>query len=309
MEQVLGKSTGKGRGVMGTFLWGALCGVLLVSTTAKADEPKAAPTPNSGAQLILPGQTLQGTEPVPPPPSAEPTVAPTQTFAPTTAITPPAATEPASVTPGDVIVAPTVVASPPPPPPVPLYPPSPAEFYTQPPPRDRHFGAHAEFGGAVGENTLYAGAAVGLRFRPNMGVFALQFGLGCYVGVDYNERTRAEVPVTLDAYFFFNPRQRIQFYATVGAGVSWASATETEWWGRNESSHYTEAGGRAGLGMEVLVAQRIGIHFDVRGMLRENISNKGAPEFFEVDDEGAPTGRVTNTSYGLLVGGGATFYF
>ena len=72
----------------------------------------------------------------------------------------------------------------------------------------------------------------------------------------------------------------------------------------DDTYHYF--GGTFGLGLEYRVTRTIAFNVDVRGFVRGRTDNdaKANPEFLD-----PATGKTTNTSGGVLVTGGMTFYF
>ncbi|HEU4538968.1 MAG TPA: hypothetical protein VFS00_32835, partial [Polyangiaceae bacterium] len=65
------------------------------------------------------------------------------------------------------------------------------------------------------------GIGFALRARPT-GYFALDFGLDVVGGRDFYGRRRTEVPLSVNALIFVNPRDRAQFYML--GGLNWSSA-------------------------------------------------------------------------------------
>jgi hypothetical protein len=160
-------------------------------------------------------------------------------------------------------------------------------------------------GGAYG----LGGAGLGLRYRalPHLG---FEGNLDLLGGRDYNDNRRFEVVGTLGGMIFLNPRSRAQLYLSGGflldhARASADSIAYPAYGGTygSASKSYTHLGGYAGLGLEVFLSRRVSLHFDGRGVLRQNVLG-GAPEFTD-----ASTGRTTNTSAGFVGSGGMAFYF
>jgi hypothetical protein len=153
------------------------------------------------------------------------------------------------------------------------------------------------------------GGGVAFRIRP-VEWFAIDIGAGIYGGQDYQGAARWEVPVVADLLFFFNPRDRFQLYALVGAGVSvgqQGSYTRDRFGDREfiASRDLAYVGGEAGLGLEWRVGRHFALNLDLRGFLREQVASP-SPEFVEV--VGGRT-RSTNTSGGFMANVGMTFYF
>jgi hypothetical protein len=145
------------------------------------------------------------------------------------------------------------------------------------------------------------GVGFALRARPT-GHFALDFGLDVVGGRDYYGRRRTEVPLSVNALIFVNPRDRAQFYMLGGLG--WSSArveVPFEYKGSNYTTRgstvdrYGYFGAQLGAGFEFRVAKKTALNIDLIGFV---------PEF--TDSE---TGRRTNTSGGGLLRGGLTFYW
>jgi len=158
--------------------------------------------------------------------------------------------------------------------------------------------------------SAYCGFA--LRARPT-GYFALDFGLDVVGGRDYHGRRRTEVPLTVNALVFVNPRDRAQFYMLGGLG--WSSArveVPYEVRGANYSEsgstidRYGYFGVQLGAGFEFRVAKKTALNVDLIGFVRGRTDQAAAynPEFTD-----PATGRRTNTSGGGLLRGGLTFYW
>lgn len=216
---------------------------------------------------------------------------------------------------------PVIVQQPPPPPPV-IYtdgvpptvivqaPPQPVVNAPPPPRRARRaprgFALHGRLGGVVSPDLSIGGAEIAFRYRPNLGHFAFELGVGAYAGSDYNGLDRVEAPVMGNILFFLNPQDRFQIYgiAGVAASVSHAEGSRT---GRFVSRDYVHIGGQAGAGAEFRVTRRFAVSVEARGFLRQRIDDNDNPEFVEVSPEGRV--RSTDTSGGLLLNVGTTFYF
>lgn len=164
-------------------------------------------------------------------------------------------------------------------------------------------GLHGRVGGVFGQNVQMGGVHGALRLRPNGndGRFALDLGVGAYGGTDYNGDNRAEVPITVDALMYLNPRDEFQVYLLAGAGVSWAH-TEGDF--GEDGRNMMHVGGEAGLGVEWRLSRHWAVSADVRGFIRQRVDSDERPEF--VDPE---NGRETDTSGGGVATLGATFYF
>jgi hypothetical protein len=180
---------------------------------------------------------------------------------------------------------------------------------------DRRFGQHTEVSGVVWDDIAVVGATASFRFRPGLGWFALDAGLGFFGGQDWARRVRFEVPVLVDANFFVNPREPVQFFFTVGAGVSFAWSQQIRWGGNVDgsaevidSNRYVHVGMRAGFGVEFKVSRLLSLNAALRVFARENVAD-GEAEFVERTENGTPTGRTTNFSAGVLPSIGTTIYF
>ncbi len=231
--------------------------------------------------------------------------------------------------PPTVIVQPQPQPPPPPQPPVvvvqpqarPVYRPRPVQTYVvqQPPqqvhvhqPRDRFpyssTGIQLHVDGIFGDRLGMGGAGAAFRIRPNPW-FALDIGGALYGGTDYNGLDRVDVPLTVDAIFFFNPHHRFQFYALVGVGAAYSYAqgyninTNRSVDGRS----YFHLGGEAGIGIEWRISRVFALNFDVRGFLRQRVDENPEPEFIERNALGGT--RSTDLSGGMLGRAGMTFYF
>jgi hypothetical protein len=207
------------------------------------------------------------------------------------------------------------------PPPTVVYQPAPAPVATvvqpQPEREPGGFGLHGQIGGMLTPDLAMGGVHGAFRWRPNMGHFALDLGLGLYGGTDYNGLDRVEVPLTLDALFYINPQSRFQIYGVAGVGLSFAHAEDWNEFGgvTGEPQDYAYVGGQAGVGAELKLGRWWAINADVRGFIREEVSAGNDPEFsepFDVDGDGnigPGEERHTNTSGGFTLNVGATLYW
>ncbi len=167
-------------------------------------------------------------------------------------------------------------------------------------------GLHLQIGGLLSDRIGMGGGAAAFRIRP-IEWFAIDLGAGIYGCQDYQFADRWEVPVVADLIFFFNPGDRFQIYALVGAGVSVAQqGSYTR--GASDfipSRDLAYVGGEGGLGVEWRVGRHFALNLDVRGFLREQVGS-ASPEFAE---NVAGVTRTTNTSGGFTGNVGMTFYF
>ncbi|MBZ0115370.1 MAG: porin family protein, partial [Sandaracinaceae bacterium] len=162
-------------------------------------------------------------------------------------------------------------------------------------------GIHMNVDGMFTDRVAMGGAGGAFRIRPSPYV-AVDIGAGFYGGVDYNGLDRVEVPIRGDVLFFFNPYNRIQFYALLGIGGSFAHAE-----GFSFSRDYAYIGGELGLGLEWRLSRVFALNFDVRGFIRQRVDDNAAPEFSERFADG--TVHSTDTSGGMVGQLGMTFYF
>jgi opacity protein-like surface antigen len=161
-------------------------------------------------------------------------------------------------------------------------------------------------GGALG------GFGAGLRYKPSPW-FGVEAGADFAIGRDYNDYARNETAFTLNGMLFLNPRSRAQVYLLAGFGWSIANVTNdtyvstgSEPVGLNDTVSYHYFGGQAGIGLEYRLSRNLALNVDLRGFIRGRTDNNAnaQPEFIDPN-----TGKTTNTSGGLLMTGGMTFYF
>jgi len=160
-------------------------------------------------------------------------------------------------------------------------------------------------GGALG------GFGAGLRYKPAPW-FGVEAGADFVIGRDYNDYARNETAFTLNGLFFLNPRSRAQVYLLAGFGWSVANVTNDTYATPNETvapgdtASYHYFGGQAGIGLEYRMTRNLALNVDLRGFIRGRTDDNAtaAPEFVD-----PATGKTTNTSGGLLMTGGLTFYF
>lgn len=212
---------------------------------------------------------------------------------------------------------PVVVYQPAPPPVVVVqpHPPTPMYVYTAPQPVRRlwrpEWGINLRLEGALfgtgykGDVAGIGGLGLGLRYRPSPWV-AIEGDVDFLGGRDYNNYRRGETAFSVNALLFVNPRDRVQFYFLAGLGGSIAHVVD-------DSSPYGERGydwgyfgAQGGGGLEFRLARTFALHADLRGFIRGRTDSmsRWQPEFTDPQ-----TGKTTNTSGGVLVTGGMTFYF
>lgn len=232
---------------------------------------------------------------------------------------------------------PVVVQQPPPQqPPVVVYQPAPPPVVVvrQPPPdyryyyvrrpvqlRQQEWGLNLRLDGAIvggrgdrigGNGGALGGFGAGLRYKPSPW-FGVEAGADFAIGRDYNDYARNETAFTLNGMLFLNPRSRAQVYLLAGFGWSIANVTNDTYGpgaaepvAMNDTVSYHYFGGQAGIGLEYRVTRNVALNVDLRGFIRGRTDNNAGaqPEFIDPS-----TGKTTNTSGGLLMTGGMTFYF
>jgi hypothetical protein len=164
-------------------------------------------------------------------------------------------------------------------------------------------------------NAGLGGVGLSLRYRP-VPHFAFDLGVDVLAGTDYNGFQRTEVPVSLSALLYVNPRSRVQFYLLAGGNVSRAEvrsdlpATQLHAvdGGAQYGESYTYVGGQGGGGLEFRLSRRVALGLDTIGFIRKRIDDSGKPpEFIETQANGNQ--RSTNVSGGVLFRGGLTFWW
>lgn len=162
------------------------------------------------------------------------------------------------------------------------------------------------------EEAGMGGLGLSLRYRP-VPAFALDFGVDVVGGIDYNGDKRSEIPVSLSAMLFVNPRSRVQFYFMGGLHASHAQVERTSILLAEDGQssltmmdevEYDYFGGHGGIGLEFRLSRRVALNIDAMGFMRSRTDDNPVPEF--VDPE---TGRTTNTSGGGMFRGGISFYW
>ncbi len=171
----------------------------------------------------------------------------------------------------------------------------------------------ASFGGpekGADEGAGMGGVGLSLRYRP-VPAFAIDAGIDVLGGTDFNGFARTEVPFSLSAMLYVNPRSRLQFYLLAGGHASHAEV-ETDTYeplrdGDSSASavQYSYVGGHGGLGLEFRLSRLIAFNVDVLGFVRKRSDDgQSTPEFTD-----PLTGQTTNTSGGGLFRGGLTFWW
>lgn len=153
------------------------------------------------------------------------------------------------------------------------------------------------------------GIGVGLRYRPKPH-FAFEVGLDFFGGRDYQGDKREESALTFNGLVFFNPKDKLQFYALGGFGFTGAHVTLDRSLPRTgedaEERDYSYFGLQAGLGLEWRVGRKTALNFDVIGFVRGRTDDAAQYEYEYTDPD---TGRQTNSSGGGLARLGLTFYW
>lgn len=170
--------------------------------------------------------------------------------------------------------------------------------------------AFGDHNGAA-EDAGMGGFGLSLRFRP-VPAFALDAGVDVLGGTDYNGFERTEVPFSLNAMVFVNPRSRVQFYMLGGFHVSHASVESdmaSPLLGGDDaregtSASYSYFGGQGGIGLEFRISKLIALNTDVLAFIRKRSDEGMKPEFVNPE-----TGQSSNSSAGALFRGGLTFYW
>ncbi|MGE0784436.1 MAG: hypothetical protein AB7S26_02020 [Sandaracinaceae bacterium] len=289
------------------LLAAVICGVALSAAPAAAQTTQCQPDDLLCAEVrIGPGTAgvRIGGAPAPLPPPPPPVVV--QPQPPTVYVQP--MQPPPPPQPPVVVVQP---AQPPPPPPQVVYQPPPPQPVVVRARQDRFpyssFGAHLSAGGVFGDNLQMFGGGGAFRLRP-VPFFALDIGANIYGGVDYNGLDRVQVPLEVDAIFFFNPQHRFQFYGLVGVGASFGHAEGfNQNLSRFDERDYFHLGGTVGVGVEWRISRWFALNVDVRGFIQQRVDDNPEPEFAEFSDSG--TWQETDTSGGVTTRFGATFYF
>lgn len=136
------------------------------------------------------------------------------------------------------------------------------------------FGARAGAGYAATEEITNFGGGAVARFIASPR-FGIEITGDVYGGAGYTgDVERVEIPVTVNALWFVNPRHRVQLYLLGGLGVSFAAIEAAN--GDEDTPVY--GGGELGVGVEFLLGNHIGLTLDVRGFLRGRMNERELPE-------------------------------
>lgn len=192
-------------------------------------------------------------------------------------------------------------------------PPPPSPPWRRPARREWAFDVHllAALIGARGADpdAGMGGVGFGLRFRP-VPHLAIDGQLQLAFGNDYNGDERRETGFLLNAVGFLSPRSRIQPFILAGLHLSRAQVARGF---RHQGlpiatidQHYSYFGMQFGAGIEGRITRRTALHFDILAFVRGRTDDDelSGPEFVDPD-----TRDTTNTSGGVLLRGGALFYW
>jgi len=155
-----------------------------------------------------------------------------------------------------------------------------------------------------------AGAGLSLRYRP-VPAFAFDAGVDFIGGTDYNGFHRTEIPLSLSALLFLNPRSHVQFY--LAGGINYSQATVTSERASSLLSttndgkfgaEYAYFGGQGGAGLEFRLGRHFGINTELLGFIRHRTDDGKLPEFID-----PKTGNTTKTSGGGIFRGGMSFWW
>ncbi len=279
--------------------------LLCTPRLAQAQGANSACPPGSWfCEDVPPASTASPPELPPPTPAPPPAAVP-----PTDGSAAPASRPPASAPPPVVIYQQT-----PPPPPVVVVRQTPARYALTPPPPPPPRTYHRMWGfnlrllgvmmdGKQNQRAGMGGLGFSFRVRPERH-FALDFGLDMVGGRDYQGNRRSEVPFTVSALVYANPRNVVQFYMLGGLGWSSASVDLND--NGSQVDNYSYFGGQLGAGLEIRLTPPVSLNFDLIGFIRgrTDAAARSHPEFTDPD-----TGQTTNTSGGGLARAGITFYW
>ena len=154
-----------------------------------------------------------------------------------------------------------------------------------------------------------AGLGLSFLYRPTP-MFALDIGTDFIGGTDAMGYERQEIPISVSARLYANPRNLVQFY--LFGGMNWSFARVQS--DRVEpnladgtSDDYAYFGGHGGLGLEFRVSKLIGINLDGLALVRtrtDDDENGLFPEYYN-----AATGETSNSAVAGMLRGGVTFWW
>lgn len=196
----------------------------------------------------------------------------------------------------------------PPPPPRAYAPPAPLVPVRKRPAPPLKWGAKLHLQGMMmdagqASDSGMAGMGAAFRYRPQRH-FALDFGLDFVAGRDYKGLRRSEIPFSISAIGYANPRDAAQIYVLGGLAMSHAEVEVDE--RARTFEGYDYFGAHFGLGVEVRMTRKLSLGVDLLGFVRGRTDrvSRDNPEFVDVE-----TGETTNTSGGGLGRVGAIFYW
>jgi opacity protein-like surface antigen len=299
------------------LLGGPLAAVLLAATPAAAQTVQDAPSNCPPGSWFCASAEKPATPP-PPVVVVKPSRAPvTVTVEEKGALEPLPPAEAAPPPPPPPPPPPVVVYRRPPPPPVVLYapppPPPPYYYYRARPPKPLRTGPEwglnlraegALQGSGSASTRAMTGVGFALRYRPAP-AFAVEAGFDFLGGNDYNNNPRNETEFTVNALVFLNPRSRVQLYLLAGLGGAWAHVTDQSSYDYQQLN-YTYFGGQGGAGLEFRIAKHFAMNLDARAFIRSRTDSSAS---YTAEYTNPQTGQTTNTSDGMLITAGMTFYF
>lgn len=154
-----------------------------------------------------------------------------------------------------------------------------------------------------------AGLGISFLYRPTP-MFALDIGTDFIGGVDAMGYDRQELPISVSARIYANPRNMVQFYLFGGLNWSFARVSSDTIQPNLEdgtSDDYTYFGGHGGLGLEFRVSKLVGINIDGLGFVRTrtDADDYGLyPEYVNRE-----TGETSNSSAAGMLRAGVTFWW
>lgn len=154
-----------------------------------------------------------------------------------------------------------------------------------------------------------AGLGISFLYRPTP-MFALDIGTDFLGGVDAMGYERQELPISVSARIYANPRNMVQFYLFGGLNWSFARVQSDRLQANladGDSDNYTYFGGHGGLGLEFRVSRLVGINLDGLAFVRTrtDADDYGSfPEYYNVE-----TGETSNSSAAGMLRAGVTFWW